>query len=340
MAMNLSEIADLVGGKLVGDDAPISSATPLTTAVPGAITFLEHAKYAESWAKSSAMAAIVPLNFPPSMKPVILVTDPLTAFATIFQQFLGPVHAPPSGVHPSAVVDPSAVIGANARIGPNVVIGPGVVIGANVDLHAGVNLGANVQLGDDVTLYPHVTIYHRCVLGHRVIVHANSVIGADGYGYRLVAGKHVKVPQLGNVVIHDDVEIGACATIDRGTFGPTTIGEGTKIDNQVMIAHNCQIGKHNLLVSQVGIAGSCTTGDYVVMAGQVGIGDHITVGDRAVLGAKSGVHRDVPADAKMLGAPARPDRDAMKIMMSWDYLPQIRKDMKRVLKHLNLADEA
>src|SRR5204863_701111 len=145
------------------------------------------------------------------------------------------------------------------------------------------------------------------------IVHANAVIGADGFGYRTQAGKHVKVPQLGRVEIADDVEIGACSTIDRGTFGPTRIGTGTKIDNLVMVAHNCRIGRHNLFVSQVGIAGSTTTGDYVVMAGQVGVADHLHIGDQAILGAKAGVHKDVPAGARMLGAPATPDREQMRI---------------------------
>src|SRR5262249_26174678 len=147
--------------------------------------------------------------------------------------------------------------------------------------------------GDDVTLHPHVVLYEGTTLGHRVVVHANSVLGADGFGYRFHEGRHVKVPQLGAVAVGDDVEIGACTTIDRGTFQVTRIGAGTKIDNLVMIAHNCQIGEHNMLVGQVGIAGSCITGDYVVMAGQVGIADHVHIHDRAVVGAGSGVNRDI-----------------------------------------------
>ncbi|MGL6074469.1 MAG: UDP-3-O-(3-hydroxymyristoyl)glucosamine N-acyltransferase [Fimbriiglobus sp.] len=340
MEFTLQEVAALVGGTVVGDASfRITAAKPLTTAGPSELTFLESAKLAEEWGKASAGAAIVPTNFPASEKPVVTVADPLLAFVTIFQQFTKPIPAIPVGLHASAVIDPTATIGANARIGPNVVIGPGVTIGANVDLRAGVSLAANVTLGDDVTLHPHVAIYPGCVLGHRVIIHANTVIGADGYGYRRLGGKHVKVPQLGNVILGDDVEVGACSTIDRGTFGPTIIGDGTKIDNLVMIAHNCTIGKHNLLVSQVGIAGSCVTGDDVVMAGQVGVGDHVNIGEKAMLGARSAVIKDVPAELQMLGAPARPIRDAIKIMMCLDHLPEIRKDVKRIKKQLGMQDE-
>src|SRR5205807_3439123 len=165
---------------------------------------------------------------------------------------------------------------------PFAAVGEGTVVGARCRLHSGAVVGRHCRLGDDVVLYPNAVLYDGTVLGSRVIIHANAVIGADGFGYRLQNGRHVKVPQLGHVELGDDVEIGACTTIDRGTFQATRIGAGTKIDNLVQIGHNCKIGRHNLLVSQMGIAGSSTTGDYVVMAGQVGIADHIHIGDRAV----------------------------------------------------------
>src|SRR5204862_8014669 len=170
--------------------------------------------------------------------------------------------------------------------------------------HSGGALGRFCRLGDDVTIYPNAVLYDATEVGHRVVIHANAVLGADGFGYRLQNGRHAKVPQLGHVEIGDDVEIGACTTIDRGTFQATTIGEGTKIDNLVQVAHNCQIGKHNLFVSQMGIAGSSTTGDYVVIAGQAGITDHVHIGTGAVIGAKSGVTKDVTAGQRTLGAPA------------------------------------
>jgi len=243
-----------------------------------------------------------------------------------------------NGIHPTAQVHPSASIAKDTEIGPFVVIGEGCVVGSRTRLHSGVIVGNRCEIGDDVTLYPHVVLYDDCLIGNRVIIHANAVLGADGFGYRTQKGQHNKVPQLGRVEIGDDVEIGACTTIDRATFGATRVGCGTKIDNLVMIGHNCQIGRHNLFVSQVGIAGSVTTGDYVVMAGQVGIADHLHIGDRSLLGAKAGVHKDVPPDQRMLGAPATPDKEQMRIMMSLEKLPEIRKDLKRIKQHLGLND--
>jgi UDP-3-O-[3-hydroxymyristoyl] glucosamine N-acyltransferase len=164
------------------------------------------------------------------------------------------------------------------------------------------------------------------------------VIGADGFGYRIQDGRHNKVPQLGWVELEDDVEVGACSTIDRGTFGPTRVGTGTKIDNLVMIGHNCQIGRHNVLCSQVGIAGSCTTGDYVVMAGQVGVADHIVIGDQVTIAAKSGVPGNIASNSQVLGYPARPHKEQVRILLTMDKLPEIRKDVQRIKKHLGLED--
>jgi UDP-3-O-[3-hydroxymyristoyl] glucosamine N-acyltransferase len=201
-------------------------------------------------------------------------------------------------------------------------------------------IGRFCQIGDDVVLYPNVVLYDGTVLGNRVIIHGNAVLGADGFGYRLQNGRHVKVPQLGHVEIGDDVEIGACTTIDRGTFQATRIGAGTKIDNLVQVAHNCQIGRHNLLVSQMGIAGSSSTGDYVVAAGQVGIVDHVHIGDRVIIGGQAGVTKDVPAGQHILGSPATPERDQKRIMMSLEKLPEIRRELRRIKQHLGLKDDA
>jgi UDP-3-O-[3-hydroxymyristoyl] glucosamine N-acyltransferase len=190
-----------------------------------------------------------------------------------------------------------------------------------------------------VVLYGNAVLYDDVVLGDRVIVHANAVLGADGFGYRVVDGRHVKTPQFGWVEIGDDVEIGAGTTIDRGTFQATRIGEGTKIDNLVMIGHNCQIGRHNLLVSQVGIAGSSSTGDYVVMAGQVGVADHVHIGDGAQLGAQAGVPSDVAAGVRVLGTPSRPEREQKRIFLSLGKLPGLCKDVRRLKRQLGVADE-
>jgi UDP-3-O-[3-hydroxymyristoyl] glucosamine N-acyltransferase len=236
------------------------------------------------------------------------------------------------------VIHPTAKVGPDASIGPHVTVGEGSVVGARCRLLPGVTIGHHCQLGDDVALGPHVAINDGCIIGNRVIIHASAVIGADGFGFRMVQGRHLKVPQVGNVEIGDDVEIGACTTIDRATFGTTRIGAGTKIDNQVQIAHNCQIGRHNIIAALCGIAGSVVTGDYVMMGGQVGIVDHCRIGDRTQLGAKSGVHKDIPADQKMLGAPAIPAADQLRVMTSLEKLPEIRKDVRQIKKYLGLAD--
>jgi UDP-3-O-[3-hydroxymyristoyl] glucosamine N-acyltransferase len=181
-------------------------------------------------------------------------------------------------------------------------------------------------------------LYDDTVVGDRVTVHANAVVGADGFGYRFQDGQHVKVPQLGHVEIGDDVEIGAGSTIDRGTFGATRIGAGTKIDNLVMIAHNCQVGRHNVIVSQVGMAGSSSTGDYVVIAGQVGVVDHVHIGDRCVIGGQAAVTKDVAAGQEMLGSPATPARDQKKLLMSLIALPKLRERLRAVERRLGLRD--
>jgi UDP-3-O-[3-hydroxymyristoyl] glucosamine N-acyltransferase len=339
-------LAALVQGSVSGEAGrSVVSARPLQEAGPDDITFVENERHARSLKDCRAHVVVVPTaltarraDLGPEAEPLTLigVHDPLLAFIAIVRHLHGQPEPPPHGIDPRAWVDPTAVVGPDASIFPFAAVGAGSVLGARCVLHCGAVVGRNCRLGDDVILYPHAVLYDGTVLGHRVIVHANAVLGADGFGYRFQAGTHVKVPQLGSVALGDDVEIGACATIDRGTFQATRVGAGTKIDNLVMIGHNCQIGRHNLLVSQVGIAGSCTTGDHVVMAGQVGVADHVTIGDRAVIGARSGLFRDVPAGERMLGAPARPEREAKRILLSLEQLPGLCRDVRLVKHHLGL----
>lgn len=339
--MTVRELAAWVGGEVIGDgDVPIRAARPLTEAGPGDLTFVETDRHFASWETSSASAAIVPTSIPVNGKPLIRVADPLSAFATIVLALRGTQTSTQTGrIDPTAIVHPTAQLGSEVTIGPFAIVGEGAVLGARCELHPGVQVGRNCLLGDDVTLFPHVVLYDDCILGDRVTIHAQAVIGADGFGYRTHQGKHLKVPQLGRVEIGNDVEIGANTTIDRGTFGATRIGEGTKIDNLVMIGHNCQIGRHNLIVSQVGLAGSVTTGDHVVLAGQVGVADHLTIGGRTVIAAKSGVAQDVPADSRMFGTPARPIREEQRIHMASAKLPEMLRDWRRIKKALNLEDE-
>jgi UDP-3-O-[3-hydroxymyristoyl] glucosamine N-acyltransferase len=209
-------------------------------------------------------------------------------------------------------------------------VGDDVRIGSGTTIHAGARIMAGSTIGRDATIFPNAVLYENTVVGDRCIIHAGAVLGAYGFGYSLVDGRHVLSAQLGNVILGDDVEIGAGTTIDRGTYGPTSIGEGTKIDDLVMIAHNCRIGKHNMLCSQVGIAGSTTTGDYVVMAGQVGVRDHVHVGDRAVLGAMAGVINNVPDGCVMIGVPATPEREQKVKQAAFAKLPEMRREFKKL----------
>jgi UDP-3-O-[3-hydroxymyristoyl] glucosamine N-acyltransferase len=340
VATTLRQLAELVQGKVQGDaELVIHAARPTSEAQAGDITFIENEKHAALLRTCRASAAVVPPSMASGGMAAIHVADPLTAFVTIVRHLQGKVDQPPHGIDPRASVHPTVQIGAEPSVYALATIGEGSVVGARCRIHSGVVIGPNCRIGDDVILYPNCVLYEGTILGHRVIVHSNAVLGADGFGYRLHLGRHVKVPQLGFVEIGDDVEIGACTTIDRGAFMATRVGHGTKIDNLVQIGHNCQIGKHNLLVSQIGIAGSCTTGDYVVIAGQAGIVDHCHIGQGAVIGAKAGVTKDVPPGHRMLGAPATPERDQKRVMMSLDKLPEMRKDIRRIKEHLGMKDE-
>jgi UDP-3-O-[3-hydroxymyristoyl] glucosamine N-acyltransferase len=339
VTVTLRELAELVHGQVHGDgELLIHAARTLQEALPGDITFVEDDKHASQLHGCQASAAVVPTSVPPNGLAVIQVGDPLTAFVAIVRRLHGRAEPPVHGIDPRAAIHPSAQIGPDASILPFAVIDEGCVVGARCRIHGGVSIGRFCRLGDDVVLYPNVVLYDETVLGNRVIVHANAVLGADGFGYRPHNGRHVKVPQLGHVAIGDDCEIGACTTIDRGTFQATRVGEGTKIDNLVQVGHNCRIGRHNLFVSQMGIAGSSSTGDYVVVAGQAGIVDHIQLGDRVVIGAQAGVTKDVPAGQCMLGSPATPVREQKRILMSLEKLPEIRKDVQRIKQVLQIVD--
>ena len=338
--VTVRQLAELVQGTVEGDgELVIHAARPLHEAQSGHITFLDNARHLAKLQASRASAAIVHADTPRGDLTVIRSADPMTAFILIAQRLHGRPLPAPSGIDARAAVDPSVCIGVDPSIAAFASIGAGSTVGARCRIHSGVAIGRDCVLGDDVVLYPNVVLYDGTILGDRTIIHANAVIGADGFGYRFQEGRHAKVPQLGNVEVGADVEIGACTAIDRGTFGSTQIGSGTKIDNLVQVAHNCRIGQHVILAGQVAIAGSCTIDDYSVLAGQVGIADHVHIGAGSVLGAKSGVMRDLPPGSRMSGAPARPDRENMRIFAALEDLPQMLKDMRRVKKQLGMNDE-
>lgn len=336
--LRASQIAELVGGTLIGNaDLAITGARALLEASGHDISFVADDRQQKSLNLTQAAALIAKPGIRHNDLTIIEVADPFAAFLKIYEHFHPALAAPESQIDPRAAVEPTAVIGKNCYIGPFAVVGSGSVIGDHCLLHAGATVGRNCKVGNHSLLYPHAVVYDGCTLGQRVILHAHAVIGADGFGYRLEQGRHVKIPQMAGVEIADDVEVGAGSMIDRGTFEPTRVGQGTKIDNMVQIGHNCKIGKHNLLVSQVGIGGSSCTGDYVVMAGQVGIADHVHIGDQAVIGAKAGVPSDIAPKARVLGAPARPERDAKVILLSLDKLPEIRQDVRKIKQHLGMT---
>ena len=307
MQATLGELATLVGGQITGDDQlVIRGAATLRDAGPGQITLVDQSEKNHRLQNCRAAAIVAPRSFTPRDIPAIQVDDVHRAFAIIMGRFSPPQSTPRIGISPLAVVSPTAEIGPDADIHPFATIGDRVIIGAGSTIHSGVHIMAGTQIGEGVTIFPNAVLYENTVVGPRCLIHANVVLGAYGFGYGFAEGRHVLSAQLGNVVLGADVEVGAGSTIDRGTYGPTSIGEGTKIDDLVMVAHNCRIGRHNMLCSQVGIAGSTTTGDYVVMAGQVGVRDHVHIGDRAVLGAMAGVTNDVPEGTRMIGIPATP----------------------------------
>lgn len=325
------ELAHLVGGRLEGDGAvSIAGAASILRAQPGDITLCDTARLAARVAASSASAVVVPDGFPETQISRIVVADVHGAFAQIVALFR-PAHAcRPIGKSSAAHIAPSARLADDVQVHPFATVGEEVEVGEGTVIHAGVHVMAGCRIGRHVTLFPQVVLYENTVVGDRSTIHAGAIIGGYGFGYQTVNGVHQRAAQLGHVEIGCDVEIGAGTTIDRGTYDATVVGDGTKIDNQVMIGHNCRLGKHNLICSQVGIAGSCTTGDYVVMAGQVGLSDHLTIGDRAVLGAKAGLMNDVPEGAVFIGVPATPERDQWRMWGHVRQLPEVRRQLKKL----------
>lgn len=335
MPTTLADLATLVEGRLCGiGSAEIHGAAILDVAIDGYITLVDHPDRASLWQRSAATAAIVPLDFPTSAKPTIAADDVHAAFAKVVRHFQPIKVRPRGGVSPAAWVSHTAQLGTDVEIYPGATIGDDVVIGAGTTVYSGARIMAGCVIGIGATIFPNAVLYENCRVGDRVIIHAGAVIGAYGFGYKQTGEAHVLSAQLGNVVLGNDVEIGACATVDRGTYGATTIGDGTKIDNLVQVAHNCRLGKHNLICGQVGIAGSTTTGDYVVMAGQVGVRDHVHVGQGAVLCSMAGVSNNVPDGEIMLGQPATPLRRQKLQMAAIAKLPEMRREFRQLQRQL------
>jgi UDP-3-O-[3-hydroxymyristoyl] glucosamine N-acyltransferase len=336
MSFSAAEIAKLVGGEVVGDsNAVLKNFAPAEHAQAGDLTFAENEDFFARAEQSAATAIIADKRFSSAKKILIRVPNARVAFARALALFF-PEQKFPAGKHPTAVVAASAQIDPTAHVGPHCVVGERVKIGANSVLQAGNFVGNDSKLGEDVNLFPNVTIYPRTEIGNRVRIHAGTVIGSDGFGYVLDNGIHRKVPQIGNVVIGHDVEIGANVTIDRGALGSTVIGKGTKIDNLVQIAHNVEIGEHCIVIAQVGISGSTKLGKYVILAGQAGIAGHLKIGNQATVAAQSGVMRDIPDGAKWFGSPAQPDRDTKRQIIAIQHLPELLKRVAELEKKLGV----
>jgi len=333
-SQTLLDLAALVGGTIVGDESlPITGVAPLQSATASELTFLERAdREPLLQRKSKAGAVIVPTGVTSEGFSVIQVPNVLESFEKIARFFAPPRDETLFGISERAFIHPNAKIGANAAVGHFAVIEEDAILGENVQIHSGVQIAAGCIIGDDTVIFPNVVLYRDTHIGSRCIIHSGSVIGAYGFGYDSSQEGHKLSSQLGNVVIGNDVEIGANCTIDRATYGSTIIGDGTKIDNFVMIAHNCKIGKHNLLCAHTGIAGSTTTGDFVVMAGRVGVKDHVHIGDGAVIGAMAGILSDVEPNVRIVGIPATPEKEQMRIQIALQRLPEMQKQFKLLQK--------
>lgn len=335
MPFTTQEISKLIGGQVVGDgSAVLKNFATIENARSGDLTFAENEEFFSRAEQSEATAIIADSRFSSQKKIIIQVPNARVAFAKALALFF-PEKAVKPGIHPTAVIAATAKVDPNACVGPYCMIGERVSIGARTLLQCGNFVGDDSKLGEDVNLFPNVTIYSRSEIGNRVRIHSSSVIGSDGFGYVQEGLVQLKVPQIGNVVIGDDVEIGAGVTVDRGALGSTVIGKGTKIDNLVQIGHNVQIGEGCLLISQVGIAGSTKLGNYVILAGQVGVAGHLNIGNKVIVGAKAGIMTDIPDDQKWLGTPAQPDRDLKRQLLAMQRLPELLRrvaDLERKLE--------
>jgi UDP-3-O-[3-hydroxymyristoyl] glucosamine N-acyltransferase len=327
LRFRLGDLAAELDGVLEGDpDIEITGVSGIREAEPGDLTFLADMRQAPLLERTRASAVLVAGARPaPDFRPTIAVSDPYASLLEVAVRFCAPAPAAEPGIHPTAVIGPGV------RLAPEVVVGAHAVIEAAAEIGAGsvirplTFIGHHAEIGAGCHLGPSVVIQAECVLGDRVVVHPGTVIGSDGFGFRFAGGAHQKIPQLGRVVIEDDVEIGAGCTIDRGTFSETRIGRGTKFDNQVHVGHNVRIGAHSILVAQVGVGGSTTIGHHVVIAGQAGLADHIEIGDEVQIGGKSGVISSVPAKSRIWGYPSLPVEEAKRVFVALRRAPDAQR---------------
>jgi UDP-3-O-[3-hydroxymyristoyl] glucosamine N-acyltransferase len=335
----------VVGGQVRGNaDLLISGGAPLARAGSGEISFLANPKFRGQLEETRAAVVIVhPSLDGAAERPLLLCANPYLAFARILAYF-HPTPSLPQGVHPAATVDPLAVVAPTATISAGCVVGAGARIGSGSVLHANVTVYPDAEIGSDCTVYSGAVIRERCVIGNRVILQPNAVVGSDGFGFAPNGQRYEKIPQVGRVIVEDDVEIGACSCIDRGTLDDTRIGRGTKIDNLVQIAHNVQVGEDGIIVAQSGIAGSTEIGRHCTFGGQSATSGHLRVGDNVSIAARGGVSNHVDSNQVMAGFPLMPHREWKKMAMTMTHLPEMRKELHRLKQQLlalenNLREE-
>lgn len=339
MEYRLSEISKIVGGELSGDpDIIITGIAGIKEARKGDITFLANPKYFSLLDSTEASAVIASPDIS-SKKPLIKIDNPSLAFAKVVDLVAEKDFKRPEGISPKASIDENLKLAPSVSIGPFAIIEAGVEIEEGTIISGGCFIGSNVKLGKNCLIYPNATIREKTEIGDNVIIHSGTVIGSDGFGFEIIEGKRKKIPQIGKVVIEEDVEIGANVTIDRARFDKTVIGRGTKIDNLVQIAHNVIVGKNCIIIAQVGISGSTVIEDEAILAGQAGIVGHIKIGKKAIVAAQAGVTKSVPAETKVSGYPAKPHRKAAKINACLQKLPETIKKIKELEEKIKTLEK-
>lgn len=338
MTYTVEELANSVQGKVIGDGTvEIAETRSLDQAAAQAISFAV-GEYCEFVGQSKAGAVIVEAPLADVSIPQIVVPNAKVAFAQILQKFHPPVVFP-TGIHETAIIGNNVTFGKNVTVGPYCVIYDNAVIGDNVVLHSYVYIGHNAKIGEDTVIYSGAIVHENCILGKRVVLRAKAVIGGEGFGFATENGVHTHIPQVGNVILEDDVEIGSCSCVDNATMGSTLVRRGTKIDNLVHLGHNVEIGEDCFLIAQVGIAGSTKCGNHVIFAGQTGCTGHITIGDNVTFAGKTGIIGNVPSNGTYAGFPQRPHKEWLKLSAYENRLPEMAKTIKQLEKELAALKE-
>lgn len=338
MTFSVGDLAQRLGCSIVGDAAlNLTDVRPLSEAGPSHLAFVGDRKQLGKIAAAQAGAVIISSKLADSLaagRTWLVAADAQYAFIQAMLLFRPQPGRQVTGVSPRANVAATATIGKDVNIAAGAYIGEHALIGDGCDIGPNAVVSDRCRLGREVTIHATAVVYRDVVIGDRSIIHSGAVVGADGFGYRFLEGRYERIPHTGTVVIEEDVEIGACTTIDRAMVGETRIGAGTKLDNLIMIGHNCRLGKHNAFASQVGLAGSVTSGDYVRCAGQVGIADHLHLGTGSTLGAKAGVMNDIPDGSHQIGVPCQPEKDMFRMLLHVGKLPEIIQQMKALTKQV------